>query len=170
MKGANEAPPTHQEMLAKAAKTNIQRRLVEAMTNFKREIDNNIKAGDPPLSRKISRAEILRRAGNIDKNTLKASYHEDINKALDAFIKKNNDRHWKLHEKKAINTEERPLGLDHYAQMLLVAETKLEQVTAELKDSLATVEALRQKLAALETQNLELRSKNVTSINAKSKG
>jgi hypothetical protein len=143
----------------------VQKKIRAALDALRSEIDTNINKGNPPYPRRLSQSEVLRRAGGIDKNTLKQPYHSDLRAEVERFL---DEVRRELPSKKSKNRS-RVGGLnnlDYYAQMLVAAQVLRDDAVRKRKELEAELSLLKDRVAVLEREYERLRQagSNVVSI------
>jgi hypothetical protein len=153
-----DEPRNPQQAVADAQKDSIRTHLEEGMRRIADDLERTYdpKSGfsNYPANRgRISVAEVLRRAGGIDKNTLKQSYHAETRAAVRAFVAQAQTRccaHAKADA--TARQEERKQeedSIERYAQLLYAAEYKRDE-------AIAMVQRLQGELAAKDRRIEEL--------------
>jgi hypothetical protein len=130
------------------------------MTTIRSEID---KRYDPksgfhtyaPNRGRMSIGEVLRRAGGVDKNTLKAPYHAKVRKEVLAFVTTQRARLF-AHDrsdarKRAAEAKSDSELVDWYAQIAKAADVRADRAEAKARRlSKQLEESVAARLAALE--------------------
>ncbi|RMC32862.1 hypothetical protein C9E81_17630 [Paracoccus alkanivorans] len=119
------------------------------------------KHGTAPL-RRLSFASVLRRAGGVDKNTLKQPYHALLREEIELFLREcaGDARAGR----KAKSQDKRPLDLEHYAQMLVASHIVRDEAKRQLADAEAEVQRQREYIAALEVKVAALQPEIVSIV------
>ena len=161
------------------AKQDIDRNVRAAMAAIRRDIDEaydtqtGYHAYGPNRGR-MSISEVLRRAGNVNKNTLKEPYHAQLRKDVLKFVEAEKLRliaHQRSEARKraALARTDSEL-IDWYAQVAKAADfraDKAESVAKELSDNLAESEAGRTAaLKQVETLQIQLSEGRVVRLHS----
>jgi BMFP domain-containing protein YqiC len=140
---------THHRINADRQRADVHRRIEAAIASMRSDLESRMRGGEKSAPWRVSRNEVLRRAGKIDKNTLKRPYHKDLKCKVDAFLKEAAALQTLRSEKLNTIESEQP-SLNHYAQMLAAAQITRDSARQE-------AEALRRKVAELEAEIANLR-------------
>lgn len=152
----------------------IEQRVTEAMKRIGLEIQQSYDPatgfhGYPHNHGRISIAEVLRRAGRVDKNTLKETRYTDLKKRVDNFVAKQGAKlaaHHRSEERaKARAALSNSAIVESYAQQFKAAEHRAavaEEKTAVAEEHATELELecerLRGGLAEAHSEIAELRS------------
>jgi len=143
----------HRQINAERQRDDVQKRVRTALQALRAEIDANVINGKRAYPRRLSLSEVLRRAGGVDKNTLRQPYHGALRAEIEQFLASA----WTAFPSRK-NNGRSPTGgslrnLDHYAQMLVAAQILRDEAIRKQKELQAELDQLKGKIAVLETQN-----------------
>jgi hypothetical protein len=147
-----------QRTVAEAQKDDIRARLTEGMHRISDDLDRSYDSARgfsryPANGGRVSVAEVLRRSGGVDKNTLKKPYHSETRQAVQDFVRRAQARclaHAEADERRrAAEVEQKADSIERFAQLLYASQYKHDRTIAE-------AEALRQELAEKDRRIAEL--------------
>jgi hypothetical protein len=151
---------------AARAKDDINDRVTKAMRAIERDIAESY---DPktgfyryrPNKGRLSVAEVLRRAGNVDKNTLKQPYHARLKEDVDQFVAAQGSK-LLAHDLSARRNEANEARSDAelinwYAQVANAAEARADAADRARRDAEGRSLVLEEERAMLATLVEELR-------------
>ena len=148
--------PDHRKINAQRQRNEVQTRIRAALEELRSEALVEQSSGTATL-RRLSLASVLRRAGGIDKNTLKQPYHASLRQEVELFLQ---EPGWNWPAKKKLaNRNNRPVELDHYAQMLVAAHVVRNDALKKLAAAQAEIQRLKAHISSLETEVAILRDK-----------
>ncbi|OJX77438.1 hypothetical protein [Magnetospirillum sp. 64-120] len=134
------ASVNHQQLNADRQRAEVRRRVQDAMAVIRAEIGPD--GAYPHNKGRITIAEVLRRAGGVDKNTLKASYHQALRSEVEAFVASFSP------EREAKPSPSAPQGPRHDLERLAQALVAAQVVRDE---ALARVAELEEQMAVMRT-------------------
>ena len=149
----NARGDNHRKRNAERQQEDVRRRVRAALSEIEAEMKARSSSGNTYLPKeRLSLALVLRRAGRIDKNTLKRPYHETLRKEVEAFLSK----YVSKLDVRPKRPATRSMQIDDYAQMLVASriaheetEKKLDAAESEIKREADEIAALRNELEAL---------------------
>jgi hypothetical protein len=124
------------------AKNDVDTSVRAAMATIKKDIDGcyDVKTGFhsyAPNRGRMSIAEVLRRAGGVDKNTLKEGYHKDLRTDVLAFVAAQKARLTAHHEAEARKVKAAATSasqmVDSYAQIAKAADFRADEAEREVR-------------------------------------
>jgi len=149
--------PDHRKINAQRQRNEVQTRIRAALEQLRSEALVEQSNGGTVASRRLSLASVLRRAGGIDKNTLKQPYHASLRQEVELFLQ---EPGWNWPAKKKLaNRNNRSVDLDHYAQMLVAAHVVRDDALKKLAAAQAEIQQQKADIASLETEVAILRDK-----------
>jgi hypothetical protein len=135
-----------QQQNATRQRERVAERVYAAIASMQSEIDAARRKGAP--IKRLSRSAVLKRAGKVDKNTLKQPYHDALMKAVDAFLASNSIVAKKSNVKSMTETHD----LGYYAQLLVAAQIVRDAAQAEARESKARIATLEEENRSLKTE------------------
>ena len=155
--GMSDKNPDHRKINAQRQRNEVQTRIRAALEQLRSEALVEQSNGGTVASRRLSLASVLRRAGGIDKNTLKQPYHASLRQEVELFLQ---EPGWNWPAKKKLaNRNNRSVDLDHYAQMLVAAHVVRDDALKKLAAAQAEIQQQKADIASLETEVAILRDK-----------
>lgn len=146
-------PYDHTKINAERQRANVQSRIRKTLATLRAEVAaEEGDAAKPP--RRLSLAYVLRRAGGIDKNTLKQPYHSTLRQEVDNFLRQSS---LKPQKKSGLKEEATPVNLEYYAQLLVAAQIVRDEATRKLAAAELEIETLKARLDSLEAELMNLR-------------
>lgn len=152
--------PDHRKINAQRQRKEVQTRIRAALEELRSEALAEPSNG-VATSRRLSLASVLRRAGGIDKNTLKQPYHALLRQEVELFLQEPG-RNGPANKKPA-NRNNRPVELDHYAQMLVAAHVVRDDAMRKLAATQDEIQQQKAHIASLETEVATLRG-NISNV------